>query len=166
MIVAGISALLGAIGGALPKALDIWQEKSETALELKRLEKEAEISIKLVKIQSDLRLTELNVQREIEEGKQYQEQLNALYKLQAKPSGIKWIDGFNSIIRPATAALAMAVGFVIMGMYSVAVLEQVSKGVITMEAASHALWNSMVGEVVQAALGWMFGYRSTAKFVK
>ena len=163
MITAGISALLGIIGGAFPDIMKIVANRSESNLEIRRLEIETENAIKLAKVNSDLRVTEETAALDKAEYEGYSQQLQALYKLQSKPSGIKWIDGFNSIIRPATAGLAMLLAFTLIAVQGYVTFEQVAGNIITLQQGVDTLWAGFVGEIIQAALGWMFGYRSARK---
>lgn len=88
----------------------------------------------------------------------FTKQMANLYKLQ-KPTGIRFVDGFNALLRPTTAALVMVMFFVIATMYAVGVIGEL--GASNMQTVAQVLWQSMIGESIQAVLGYLFGYRTT-----
>jgi hypothetical protein len=75
-----------------------------------------------------------------------------------------WIDGLNALIRPISVALMMILFFVIATLYSYAVIERtVAIGPGGFEVAATVIWGSLVGEVIQAVLGFLFGWAVTAR---
>lgn len=165
MITAAISTLLGLVGGSLPDILKLVSDRSESKLEMDRIKLETAMAIQLAKAKADLRMNELALEADAKADDNYGKQLQSLYKLQSQQTGIKWIDGFNSIIRPLTAALAMSIAFTLIAAQGYVILSEIADHTVTLETGINIMWNGFVGEVIQAVLGWMFGYRSARKTI-
>lgn len=160
MIVSLISSVLGMAGGLLPDIMKEFTASREHKREMTMMEKQAELQLKLLQGQTDAKLAEIDGNVYVEEMKAFGKQMAAIYQAQ-KPVGIPFVDGFNALIRPTTASLVMVMFVVTATMYIVAVLQQFGNGIIDLQAASTIIWGSLVGDAIQAVLGFLFGYRST-----
>lgn len=160
MIISLISSALGMAGGLLPDIMKEVRESREHTRELARMDKTAELQLKMLEAKTDAKLAEVEGQVYVEEMKAFGRQMEAIYKAQ-QPVGIKWVDGFNAMIRPTTAMLLMLMFVVTAGMYITSVLAQFGNGLIDLKGASEIIWGSLIGDAIQAVLGFLFGYRST-----
>jgi phytoene dehydrogenase-like protein len=165
MLTALISSVLGMVGGLLPDILKEVRDGREHRRELERMDKNAEIQLRMLEKQTDAKLAEIDAGVVVEEMKAFRAQMENIYK-QQQPVGIRWIDGFNALIRPATAALLMLLFFGTAVAYSWGIIEQYRDGRITdLTNLATAIWGSLVGESIQAVMGYLFGYRSTRTVV-
>ena len=160
MIISLISSAMGMVGGLVPDIFKEVRETLEYSRELVRMDKTAELQLKMLDAKTDAKLAEVEGQVYVEEMKAFGKQMEAIYRAQ-QSVGIKWVDGFNAVIRPATAMLLMLMFVITGGMYITAVLQQFSNGVLDLKGASEIIWGSLVGDAIQAVLGFLFGYRST-----
>ena len=85
-------------------------------------------------------------------------QMSNIYKLEKK-TNIKFVDGFNAMLRPTAAALIMVMFFGISMMFAWVVIQDL--GATNFMTVSEVLWGSMIGDSIQAVLGYLFGYRTT-----
>lgn len=161
MITALISTVLGLVGGVLPDIMKEIKDSREHGREVERMQLQSELQLKLLEAQSQVKIAEVDANLVVEQIRAQGEQMKALVEAQ-KPTGVKWVDGFNSFIRPATAALMMILFFGIASLFSYSViLRTVEIGPAGFEVAAQVIWGSMVGEAIQAVLGYLFGYRTS-----
>jgi ABC-type nickel/cobalt efflux system permease component RcnA len=160
MIVSLISSVLGMVGGLLPDIFTEVRETREHAREIERLDKQAELQLRLLEARTDAKLAEIEGNAHAEEMRAFREQMKAIYG-QQQPTGIRFVDGFNALIRPTTAALIMLMFVVTAGLFILGVTAKMTAGAVTPEQAAAAIWGSLVGDAIQAVLGFLFGYRST-----
>jgi hypothetical protein len=115
-----LSALFSFLGGSFFRM--IWgevsifvQKKQDHAFELERMRLQTEIDDRAhqriqeaLKLQSELGIKMVEAQSEAnvlsEEAKSFTEAMKNAFK----PSGIYWVDAWNSLIRPAAATVALA----------------------------------------------------------
>tara|TARA_Y100000310_G_scaffold246375_1_gene251658 strand:- start:18036 stop:18449 length:414 start_codon:yes stop_codon:yes gene_type:complete len=107
-----------------------------------------------------------NIALETEEVKGYLAQMKSIIKTQGKIINIPFVDAFNALLRPVTASMIMLLFMATAGMYVYVVLGQVFAGELAMEVAATIIWGSLVGDSIQAVLGFLFGYRSTKGRIK
>ncbi|MGA1023451.1 MAG: hypothetical protein ACO3S8_01965 [Aquiluna sp.] len=166
MITALISTVLGIFGGIVPDIMKEVRESREHDREVERMKLQSDLQLKLLQVQAQVKLEETDANLVVEQIKASGEQMRAILEAQ-KPVQIPWIDGFNALIRPATAALMMLLFFVISALYSYAIIDRaIAIGPAGFEVAATAIWGSLVGEAIQAVLGFLFGYRSTRSLVR
>lgn len=158
MITAAVSALLGAVSGLAPEVLKHLNQKADRAHELAILRLQAE----LAKAGHQQRLEEIREGSYAAELATYAEQMRAIQEAQSRPTGVRFVDAFNALIRPATAAVMMAYFAVAAGLLTWAILADVAAGRLGMAEAAGLIFGSLIGEAIQAVLGFLFGYRSTA----
>ncbi|SMG63307.1 conserved hypothetical protein [methanotrophic bacterial endosymbiont of Bathymodiolus sp.] len=84
-----LGSLLGFISSAFPDLLKIWQDKQDRKHELQILDRQME----QMRLGHNQRLEEISVNADINESL-------ALLKYDSQPSGIKWVDGLRSSVRP------------------------------------------------------------------
>ncbi len=163
---AAISTILGIFGGLLP---DIWKEVRESrdhARQLELMQMQSELQLKMLDKQLDGKLAEIQANLVIEEVRAFGEQMKAIYKQQA-PVGVKWIDGFNALIRPATCAALVLLFLFISGAFTYGVISRMDL-TLPEDWANLAtiLLGSFIGDAIGGALGYLFGYRTTSSLVR
>lgn len=161
MIVSLISSVLGMAGGLLPDVMKEIKDTREHKRELDRMDRTASIQLEQIKVRADAKMAEVRMESDAAESRGYLDQMRSIVESQARPVGIKFVDGFNAMLRPSTAALIMVLFIATSGMYVWSVLNQVSGGEIRMTEAASIIWSSLIGDSIQAVLGFLFGYRST-----
>ena len=159
-----ISTVLGMLGGVLPEITKEITASREHKRELERMQVNAELQLKMLEKQTDAKLAEIDAGVVVEEMKAFRAQMENIYKQQV-PTGVKWIDGFSALIRPLTAFNLMALFIVIALIYSWGVFKSYYNGGMTPEVFATTIWKSLVGDAIQAVLGYLFGYRSTRTVV-
>ena len=158
MITALVSALVGAASGLAPEILKFLNGRADRAHELAILQLQADAA----KAGHQQRIEEIREGSYVEELRAYAEQMRAIQEAQSRPSGVGWVDGFNALIRPLTAAAVMLFFVGASGMLAWAAVADVASGRLGMPEASGIIFGSLIGEAIQAVLGFLFGYRSTA----
>ena len=159
-----ISTVLGMIGGVLPDILKEITNSREHKREIERMQVNAELQLKMLEKQTDAKLAEIDAGVVVEEMKAFRAQMENIYKAQV-PSGVKWIDGFNALIRPLTAFNLMALFILVALIYCWALFKQYYNGNMEATVFAETIWGSLVGQAIQAVLGYLFGYRSTRTVV-
>jgi len=154
MLTALFSAITGLISGFLPDLMKEVRETRAASREMEFLKLNHQLTLERAKLEVSAKLEESHEQRLMAEIAATKEQIVAIVAAQAAPTGIAWIDGFNSLIRPFTAMM-----FVLM--FSIGLIGY-SFG-LTHNDAFGAAMTGMFSEAILATLGFIFGYRSTIK---
>ena len=160
MIVSLVSSALGMLGGLLPDVFREVRESREHARELERMDRQAELQAKLLAARSEARLAEIEGNSFAEEMRAFRAQMKSIYDTQ-RPTSIPFVDGYNALIRPTTASLIMLLFVGTAGTFIFGVTQKMVAGAITPEQAAAVIWGSLVGDAIQAVIGFLFGYRST-----
>ena len=163
MITALVSALTGLVSGVVPDIIKEVRDSRNANREVQFLKLQHQFQVERMKLDAGAKMDEQEANIVAEEVKAMREHLTAIVESQAKPTGIAWIDGFNSILRPLTAALIMVLFVFTAGAFSYGVLSQYAAGMMDASSMASVIWGSMVGEAIQAVLGFLFGYRSSRK---
>lgn len=159
MLTALISLLSGLVTGAVPDLLKEWKDSRASTREREFLRLQHQLEMERLEKNADMKIREAETAYAVEEMKAFASQLATIVEQQAKPSGYKWIDGFNAIIRPAVSAGVMLLFFAVAFVYTGALISAFAKGAIDAATLASAVWGSMVGEGIQAVLGFLFGYK-------
>ena len=103
MLTALISLISGIVTGAVPEILKEIRESREAKREREWLELNHRLQMEREKAGAEdkMRLAEANLAAE--EIRAMREHLTAIVEAHAQPTGIKWIDGFNALLRPAAS---------------------------------------------------------------
>tara|TARA_R110002153_G_scaffold155305_2_gene307352 strand:- start:1813 stop:2325 length:513 start_codon:yes stop_codon:yes gene_type:complete len=158
MIISLISSVLGIAGGLIPDIFKEIKATREHTRELAFMDKQSDLQLKLLEKKTDAKLAELDANVVVEEMRAFGKQMNAIYK-QQQPIGNSFVDGFNALIRPTCAFLIMVMFFIIAGLYAWGVVSEL--GSANMTTVADVLWGSLIGDSIQAVLGYLFGYRTT-----
>lgn len=167
MITALISGLFGAFNALLPDVMGFFKKKQEMAEraadrahEIAMLEKTSEIQVKLGAQKMDEARLGGELAAMTAEIKGQFEQLTAIYEAQ-KPIGVQWVDAWNAAMRPAAVSMILFVFGLGIVMYEVSTLMLWLDGKIPAADILDAMFKGLVGESIQAVLGYLFGYRGT-----
>jgi hypothetical protein len=163
-ITALISTLLGFLGGVLPDLMRELRDSRNHGRELDFIRTQHELQIERMKLEAGSKLREAEAGLAAEEVRAMREHLTAIIESQAKPTGIAWIDGLNAVIRPLAAIFILMLFMITAGAYVHAVIGQYQAGQIASVAdLVTAIWGSMIGFSIEAALGFLFGARQARK---
>lgn len=163
MLTAAVSTILGMIGGALPDVIKEVRDTRNATREREFLRLQHTLTLEAAKVTADAKLREIDASVFVEEAKAFREHLTAILESQNRPTGIVWIDGFNAILRPACVALIMVLFMMTAVPFVWAVIGQYADGKLSSDVMAATIWSSLVGESILAVMGYLFGYRSTAK---
>ena len=164
MLTALISALTGILSGVVPDVMKEIRDTRNHTREVEFVKLQNEIALKREEAQLEGKIREAEAGLMAEEMRAFRETLGAIIESQSKPTGIKWIDGLNSVVRPVTAVLMMVLFFWTATVFVEGVLQQWQAGAIKDQmTVANMIWGSMIGEATSAVLGFLFGYRSTIK---
>lgn len=158
MIVSLISSALGMVGGLLPDIFREVRESRDHRRELQRMDKQAELQVRLLQHRTDARLAEIEGNVHVEEMRAFRAQMSEIYRAQ-KPVGIAWVDGWNACLRPFACTVIVLLFAAIAGTYAWGMYFDRPH----LADISVLIWSSLVGDAIQAVLGYLFGYRSAAK---
>ena len=158
MITALLSAVTGLVSGVIPDVVKEVKATREHKRELEFLARQTEAQIRLAEVNAksanQVAAHELEVAAYDNQAKIAVESL--------KSTGILWVDAWNGILRPFAVTLIIILFAVMSSFYTYAVLSNVESLEHVPEAVQ-LLWGSLIGEAIQAVLGFLFGYRSAKK---
>ncbi|MBI3453385.1 MAG: hypothetical protein HY057_11285 [Rhodospirillales bacterium] len=153
-----LNALLPDIIGWFRRRQEAAERERERQHELALMEKQADIQIRL----GQQRLEEARFAADAEvmrsELSAFAEQMRAIYKAQ-EPVGIRWVDAWNASLRPAAVTVALAILTLTVTIYVAAVLSAWWIGMIPSADIVDVMFKGLVGEFIQAVVGYLFGYR-------
>lgn len=158
MLTALISTVTGLISGTVPNLLKEFTSSREHSRELEMLEKQTELQLRIAEKEGETRVAEMD--REVDIAA-YDAQ-STIAKASLRKSGIAWTDAWNSALRPFAVTIIITLFAVMASFYAYAVLSSVQSMEDT-QTAVELLWGSLIGEAIQAVLGFLFGYRSARK---
>jgi hypothetical protein len=158
MITALISTVAGLFSGAAPKLIGEFTASREHKREIEMLDKQTELQLKIAEVQGQTKVAEMD--REVDISAYDSQAKIAVASLQK--TGIGIVDTWNGMLRPFAVTIIIVLFASIASSYTYQVLESVN----SLEDATKAvklLWGSLIGEAIQAVLGFLFGYRSSRK---
>ena len=158
-----VSSILGLVSGVVPDIVGEFKNANAHKRELELLEKQTELQLQLVKAQGDARWEENQLSLMSQTQEDMKAALTEIVRAQFAPTGVKWVDVLNSLIRPLTAFLIMLMFFGVATVFTLGTIESFTSGQISAETMATVIWSSIVGDAVQAVLGFLFGYRSARK---
>ena len=144
--------MFGGVSAVAPEVVKLIDRKDERKHELSMLEKQMQLD--------ELRLKQQQAQAEAQIEVADMSALTAAIQAQAKPSGTKWIDGVNALVRPFLTfwwcvVLATAV---FVARFIIAV-----DGGLPPAEALVAIWGTFENTVVAAIIGFWFPSRAMRK---
>lgn len=158
MIISLVSSVLGMAGGLLPDVFREIRESREHTREIARMDKQADLQLKLLEGKTDARLAEIDGNVQVEEMQAFRAQMKSIYAQQG-PIGVTWVDAWNAALRPFVITGTAVLFFIVAGMFSFGAI----MGQPHLADTANVIWASLVGDAIQAVWGYLFGYRSSAK---
>jgi hypothetical protein len=139
-----ITAILGALTGMVPGVLQLFTQKANNAyqLQLQQLQLEAAKEGKALEI--DLANSQADIQQQ-----------QSLYKFAGDPSGVRWVDAANTLVRPY---ITLIVFHVWISVEVALIYYGISKGHTLAELAA-AVWDENTQAIFSAIVGFWFGNR-------
>ena len=139
-----ITAILGALTGMVPGVLQLFTQKANNAyqLQLQQLQLQAAKEGKALEI--DLANSQADIQQQ-----------QSLYRFAGDPSGLRWVDAINTLVRPY---ITLIVFHVWIGVEVALVYYGVSKG-HTLGDVAGAVWDENTQAIFSAIVGFWFGNR-------
>ena len=160
MIVAALSSALGLFGGILPDIMKEVRETRDHGRQIAMLKAQSDYKMKELDYQRETKLAEFDMDAVLEQLKAQTEQMKHIYEAQ-KPIGNSFVDGWNASIRPATATFLMILFVAASSAFGWGVIEKFRADEIDIIIASEMFLGGIVGEAIQAVLGYLFGYRTS-----
>ncbi len=163
MFIALISSILGIVGGIVPDMMKMARTGQDHRHERALITLQHKHTMARIEAKVSGQAAVAEHAAYAEEMQATREHLTAIVEQQGRVTGVGWVDVFNSILRPTMCTGVMAIFFVIATLYAQAIVGQYYAGSISALDMATVLWGSMVGESVQAVLGFLFGYRQARK---
>ena len=139
------ASLIGFASSALPKLLNLCQDKYDREHELAILEKQLE----QMRLGHNQRLAEIQTQGEIATSQ-------ALYQYDSRNSGIPWVEGLRASVRPMVTYLFMLLFIVVKIASLVALLQQG----LALTDSLQTIWDSETYALFAAIISFWFGHRT------
>jgi len=162
VITAVVSSLLGLLSGVVPDIVKEYRDHGAHKRELELLQKQTELQLQLVAAQGDARWEETQLSIYSQESENFKNYLEQLVQNQFAPTGVGWVDTLNRLVRPSVGVLIIMLFMFTATIFTAGVMESYLDGKIDAQTMANILWSGMLGESVQAVLGFFFGYRSSA----
>lgn len=149
MITALVSAITGLVSGIVPDVVRMMKDGQDHKHEKELLELQHRFQITMFDRQAAAKVADMDSAATVADISAFREAVSEAIKTAHVATGIRWIDGFNAVLRPASAAAVLALFvFVALGFSDV---------------IDRAAFSMLFIEMVQAVLGFLFGYRSARK---
>ena len=149
MLTAIASGFFGLASSLVPDVLKEIRESRDHTRETAFLKLQHQLAMERADREMTGKMHEHDATTLVEETRAWKEHLTAIVEAQSKPTGIAWIDGLNSALRPATAAVfIITIPILVLGFS---------------EAIPREVFAPLYVEAIQAVLGFVFGYRSGRK---
>ena len=141
-----IGSLIGFLSSSLPDLLQIWRDSADRRHELEVLDRQIEQQ----KLGHRDRLEEIEVLADVTERA-------ALYKYDAAPTGVLWIDALRGSVRPIITYcfFCLFAGVKIASLYLLVVDEH-----LTIAHALPQIWDSETQALFSAVVSFWFGHRA------
>jgi len=158
MLTAAVSSIVGLVSGFAPKLVKEFTDSRSHKREMESLRLQTELQLKIAEKEGNTRVAEMDRKIEIAA---YDAQAG-IAKASLRKTGIKFVDAWNGVLRPFTVTLIILLFVGMSTAYSYAVFSAVET-LADIRGAVELLWGSLIGEAIQAVLGFLFGYRSGRK---
>lgn len=159
MLTFAASNLVAGLLGLVP---DIMKEVRDTRMhgrELELMQTQAVLTRDTKRIETDGAVLH-------EEMRATREHLAAIIEAQAKPTGIRWLDAFNGLLRPLCTSMVMGLMAYVTVTYTWAISSQYYAGTIPAEQFMTLIQAGFIGTMFEGVIGFLYGYRSTAAKAK
>lgn len=163
MWTAAISTILGMLGGVLPDLMKLLLQRQSAKDERAFLELQTKLQIQQLEITKDTRLAELGSSEAIEGMRSMKDSLLAAIEAGKLQTGIAWVDALNASLRPVCTVAIVGMFVLVAGSFSWLMLAKFAAGEMDPEMVAKVMFGSLVGESMQAVIGFLYGYRSAQK---
>ncbi len=155
MITALVSGFVGIFSGLAPDLVKEWKDSRAHRREIEFTTLNHQLALDRVKLEVSAKLEESQNQMFMSEVAAAKESLVAAITSQNlfAATGIRWIDAINALVRPVSSLIVMFVFALTLCAYSFGYVHNDTFG---------AQMSVLFGEMVQAMLGFTFGYRSVS----
>ena len=136
-----IGSALGLFSSAIPKALDMWQDKNDKAHELKILKAQAEITLDQTAIDASIR------------------EVESIHEHDSNIKGSNWVDNTRALVRPIMAYSFMAL-FITVEITAFVTLVDAGIGA---GDALNKIWDDEIMALWSTILAFYFGGRQFNK---
>jgi hypothetical protein len=165
MITALVSGLFGLINAFAPDVLGWFKKKQE--MQERREERQHEKDMALLQMDIQVKLGQQKLEAVLtdsiigvirDEMNAQAEQMKYIYEAQ-QPIGVKWVDAWNAALRPAACTTALLVFYACVACVIWSAVQLVFQGTMEISEIPGYVLGGLVGEFIQAVLGYLFGYR-------
>lgn len=164
MLTGLIGIISGVISGVVPDLVKELRDTRNHTRELEHLKLQHTLQMESLKVQGENKLREAESSIALEELRAFKESVAAAIETGNRKTGIVWIDAFNAVLRPATAALMMILFFWTAYVFTNAVIASFHAGTLgSADVLVATVWGGLLGEAILAVFGFLFGYRSSIK---
>lgn len=157
-----ISLVSGLLTGSLPEIIKEIRETRASKREQDFVKLQHEMEVERMRAQMDMKIRESDTQLAAEEFRAMRDHLTAIVEAQYRPTGFRWIDALNALIRPTISAAIMVLFMYLSIVYADGLVDQFYAGKMTYAELDKAIWGSLVGEAIMATLWFLFGYKVKA----
>lgn len=157
-----VSLISGLLTGSLPEIIKEIRESRSSSREREFVKLQHNLEVERMRAQMDMKIQESDTQLAAEEFRAMRDHLTAIVEAQYRPTGFKWIDALNALIRPTISAAIMTLFMYLSVVYANGLVEQFYAGKMNAAELDKAIWGSLVGEAIMATLWFLFGYKVKA----
>jgi hypothetical protein len=154
-----ISSILGLASSALPDLVKEWIAGRTSVREREFLILQADLQAKAAAANADARLREIDGTNAGQMIQAMREHMTAILEAHFKPTGVWWVDVFNSLLRPVIVCVLMVLFMVIYVPFAWEIIAQFKAGSISAAQMQSTIGGSLVGIAIEAAIGFLFGAR-------
>lgn len=158
-----ISPLIGTLSSLLPSLLKEWTETRAANRETAMLEKMHRWQIESAKVQAEFKLEVQEQNATIAEIQAANSELTLAMQQFATPTGWSISDFMSSLVRPLALLGIMGVFFWISYEFCHVAFDAYKAKKLTIDQLSGAIFGSLIGQSIEAFLGFLLGYHATNK---
>jgi hypothetical protein len=158
-----ISPLIGTLSSLLPTLIKEWTDTRAANRDLAMQEKMHEWQLESLKAQAEFKLDIQAGNASIEEIHAANNEMMAAMSQFATPTGWSISDFMASLVRPMALLGIMGLFFWISHDYCQIAFDAYKAKKLTIDQLSGAIFGSLIGESIEAFLGFLLGYHATKK---
>lgn len=158
-----ISPLIGTLSSLLPSLLKEWTETRAAKRDLTMQEKMHEWQIEAMKAQAEFKLEVQEQNASIAEIQAANSELTLAMQQFATPTGWSISDFMASLVRPMALLGIMGIFFWISYEFCQVAFDAYKAKKMTIDQLSGAIFGSLIGQSIEAFLGFLLGYHATNK---
>ncbi len=164
MVLAGaLSGIFGLLSAAFPAIIQDFIEERKERRKRNYLELEQALQKERAAAEQDVRERERTMALLAAEMRTTRETMVAAIEAGKVQTGVHWLDLFNGLIRPATAAMMVILLAMTTIVFTYGLAHSLAIGKIDAVQFGTLLWSSAGGDAMGAVIGYLFGYRGGVK---